>query len=96
MYLCDRCQKSYLVGMNVSHSHRRTKTKNIPNLHKITVKVAGQSKTMRLCTKCTRIVRAQYPRVTEEVNKSASGEAKTAKRVENKEVTPEKEVVPTN
>lgn len=72
MYICDRCQKGYLVGMNVSHSHRRTKTKNIPNLHVLTVKVDGYSKTMRLCTKCSRIIRKMYPRVTKEVKKETS------------------------
>ena len=70
MYICDRCQMGYQVGMNVSHSHRRTKTKSIPNLHVITVKVEGQSKTMRLCTKCTRIIRKNVPTVTEEVKKT--------------------------
>nr|QBM01629.1 50S ribosomal protein L28 [uncultured archaeon] len=47
--------------MNVSHSHRRTKKRSLPNLHVITVRVAGRNQTMRLCTKCTRIIRAQYP-----------------------------------
>ncbi len=61
MYLCDRCQKSLQVGMSVSHSHIRTKKRSLPNLHVITVKVNGKNKTMRLCTKCTRIVRAQFP-----------------------------------
>jgi large subunit ribosomal protein L28 len=66
MYLCDRCQKGLQVGMNVSHSHRRTKKHALPNLHVITLKVDGRNRTMRLCTKCTRIVRAQYPRMTAE------------------------------
>ena len=66
MYLCDRCQKGLQVGMNVSHSHRRTKKHSLPNLHVLTVKVDGKNKTMRLCTKCARIVRAQFPRVVEE------------------------------
>ena len=30
MYICDRCQMGYQVGMNVSHSHCRTKTKRFP------------------------------------------------------------------
>ena len=61
MYVCDRCQKGLQVGMNVSHSHIRTKKRSLPNLHVVTVKVAGKNQTMRLCTKCTRIVRKLYP-----------------------------------
>jgi large subunit ribosomal protein L28 len=61
VYRCERCQKGLQVGMNVSHSHRRTKKHSLPNLHIITVKVDGRNRTMRLCTKCTRIIRSQYP-----------------------------------
>lgn len=74
--------------MNVSHSHRRTKTKSIPNLHVITVKVEGQSKTMRLCTKCTRIVKKLYPRITEEVKKEVKA---VSKKVETKPQVPAEE-----
>lgn len=89
MYLCDRCQKGLQVGMNVSHSHRRTKKRSLPNLHVITVKVDGRGQTMRLCTKCTRIVRAQYPyKVGEPVKievKSEDSKSKTSKKVEKAE-----------
>ncbi len=86
MYICDRCQKGYQVGMNVSHSHRRTKTKSIPNLHVITFKVDGKNKTMRLCTKCVRIVKKEYPRIVDEVKKEATPKVKTE--------TPKEEVIP--
>lgn len=66
MYICDRCQKGLQVGMNVSHSHRRTKKRSLPNLHVLTVRVDGKNKTMRLCTKCSRVVHELYPRVVEE------------------------------
>lgn len=86
MYICDRCQKGLQVGMNVSHSHRRTKKRSLPNLHILTVKVAGKNKTMRLCTKCTRIVRAQYPRATEaapkEIHKTAVDEKKEPQEIQ--------------
>ena len=61
MYVCDRCQTGLQVGMSVSHSHIRTKKRSLPNLHVVTVKIKGKNKTMRLCTKCTRIVRKLYP-----------------------------------
>lgn len=79
MYVCDRCQKGLQVGMNVSHSHIRTKKRSLPNLHVITVKIDGKNQTMRLCTKCTRIVRAKYPYNQEPV-------AKVEKKAETKEV----------
>lgn len=66
MYICDRCQKGLQVGMNVSHAHNRTKKRSLPNLHVLTVRVNGKNKTMRLCTKCTRLVRREYPYKIEE------------------------------
>jgi large subunit ribosomal protein L28 len=77
MYICDRCQKGLQVGMNVSHAHNRTKKRSLPNLHVLTVKVDGKNKTMRLCTKCTRIIRKQYPFKAEEKSE--------VKKIENKE-----------
>lgn len=76
MYVCDRCQKGLQVGMNVSHSHIRTKKRSLPNLHVITVKIDGKNKTMRTCTKCTRIVRKLYPFKVEEAPKTEVKEAK--------------------
>ena len=82
MYLCDRCQKGRQVGMNVSHAHNRTKKRSLPNLHVITVRDAGKNKTMRLCTKCTRIVRKQYPYKVEETPKIPQKETKIEKKEE--------------
>jgi len=59
MLKCDRCGKGVLVGMNVSHSHIRTKKRSNPNLHTFRVKIAGGSEKMRFCTKCLRIVKKQ-------------------------------------
>lgn len=74
MYLCDRCQTGLQVGMSVSHSHIRTKKRSLPNLHVITVKIGGKNKTMRLCTKCTRIVRKKYPYKQEQIAKEVKKE----------------------
>lgn len=86
MYVCDRCQKGLQVGMKVSHSHIRTKKRSLPNLHVITVKVNGKNQTMRLCTKCTRIVREKYPYNQEPVVKSEKLTTKATKE-ESAEVT---------
>src|SRR3990170_7515196 len=59
MYKCERCGKGLQVGMNVSHSHRRTKKRSYPNLHKATLTISNKRQTMWLCTKCLRTVKKQ-------------------------------------
>jgi len=59
MRKCDRCGKGVQVGMNVSHSHIRTKKRWLPNLHTISVKRDSEKRRMKLCTKCLRIVKKQ-------------------------------------
>ena len=41
-----------MSGNNVSHSHRKTKRKWLPNLQKARVLVDGKEVSMRICTKC--------------------------------------------
>lgn len=83
--------------MSVSHSHIRTKKRSIPNLHVITVRVDGKNKTMRLCTKCTRIVRKLYPHSQELVAKIEKKEtAKTVStEIADEKVKAKEEVVET-
>ncbi len=59
MRACDRCGKGIQVGMNVSHSHIRTKKRSLPNLHAFKVKEGNITKRLSLCTKCIRIVRKE-------------------------------------
>lgn len=59
MYQCDHCGKGSQVGMNVSHSHVRTKKRSRPNLHKTTLVYDGKRQTMKLCTKCLRLAKKQ-------------------------------------
>ena len=49
---CFVCKKASGVGMSVSHSHIRTKRRWKPNLQNFKTKIAGQVKTVRVCTKC--------------------------------------------
>ena len=97
MFVCDRCQTGLQVGMSVSHSHIRTKKRSLPNLHVITVKIRGKNKTMRLCTKCTRIVRKLYPYNQELVGKVKKKESAkkvvTEAKVETKPQVPAEEAV---
>ena len=49
---CDVCGKGPQTGMNVSHSHIRTKRRWLPNLQRVKVIQAGRHLTMRVCAKC--------------------------------------------
>ncbi len=49
---CFVCDKKPVMGMNVSHSHRRTKRLWMPNLQKVSILVAGKKRKEYVCTKC--------------------------------------------
>jgi len=49
---CFLCQKKNITGNNVSHSHHKTKRKWQINLQSYTLKIDGQNKKVKLCTKC--------------------------------------------
>ncbi len=83
MYTCDRCQKGLQVGMAVSHSHRRTKKRSLPNLHLTSVFIGGKKVRGRFCTKCLRIVRTAYPY---QVEKKESVVKEVQAKVEEKKV----------
>lgn len=52
--ICQICGKKPLTGYAVSHSHRHTKRRQLPNLQKKKVLVDGEYKTLRICHKCLR------------------------------------------
>ena len=56
---CDNCQKGVLYGHAVSHAKNRTKRLFKPNLHFIKVMIAGKMERMRLCTKCSRMLKKE-------------------------------------
>jgi large subunit ribosomal protein L28 len=50
-----------MVGMNVSHSHVRTKRRWLPNIQRVKAIQDGSPVTLRVCTKCLKagkVVRA--------------------------------------
>lgn len=49
---CEICGKGPLVGNIVSHANNKTKTRSLPNLQKIRVKVNGAAQRVRVCTRC--------------------------------------------
>lgn len=50
--VCEICGKKPIVGNNVSHSHKLTKRRWLPNLQKVKAKIDGESKKIRVCTSC--------------------------------------------
>jgi len=52
--VCEICGKRPIYGHNVSHSHKLTKRRWLPNLQKVKVVINGEVKKMRVCTSCIR------------------------------------------
>lgn len=50
--VCDVCGKTPGFGMNISHSHRRSKRRWNPNVQKVRALVDGSPKRIAVCTKC--------------------------------------------
>lgn len=49
---CSICGKGPQTGMLVSHSHRRNKTRNLPNLQTVKANIGGTVRRVRVCTSC--------------------------------------------
>ncbi|HVX70511.1 MAG TPA: 50S ribosomal protein L28 [Mycobacteriales bacterium] len=50
--VCDVCGKGPGFGMNVSHSHRRTRRRFNPNIQPVRALVGSTRKRMNVCTSC--------------------------------------------
>ncbi len=50
--VCQICGKRPSTGMKVSHSHRHSKRRWLPNLQYVRVQTAGGTRRMRVCTSC--------------------------------------------
>jgi len=52
---CEICGKKPATGNNVSHAHNKTRRRWLPNLQKVRMAVpGGNSKSVRVCTRCIR------------------------------------------
>lgn len=49
---CEVCNKGPMFGNNVSHAKNATRRRWNPNVHKMSVKIKGAVKTMKVCTRC--------------------------------------------
>ncbi len=52
--VCDVCGKKPITGHNISHSHTLTNRRWEPNLQKVKVDDQGETRSMRVCTRCIR------------------------------------------
>ncbi len=49
---CDLCGKSPAVGNTISHAHKLTRRRWLPNLVSMRAVVNGQAQRVRVCTRC--------------------------------------------
>jgi large subunit ribosomal protein L28 len=59
--VCEVCGKHPSFGMNVSHSHRRTKRRWNPNIQKVRAVVNGSPRRISVCTSCIRAGKITKP-----------------------------------
>lgn len=52
--ICEVCNKGQMSGMNVSHSHVKTKRRWKPNIQRVRAVVNGEVKRLNVCTRCLR------------------------------------------
>ncbi len=57
--VCDICGKGIVTGIQVSHSHIRTKRTWNPNLQKVRAIVNGTPTRVKVCTRCLRSGKVQ-------------------------------------
>ncbi|MBQ7477958.1 MAG: 50S ribosomal protein L28 [Selenomonadaceae bacterium] len=57
--VCEICAKGKQSGMNVSHSHLKTKRVWKPNIQRVRAVVDGEVKRVNVCTRCLRSGKVQ-------------------------------------
>jgi large subunit ribosomal protein L28 len=57
--VCDICGRRPFFGMQVSHSHRRTKRRWDPNVQRVRAIVDGAPRRIHVCTSCLKAGRVQ-------------------------------------
>ena len=59
--VCEVCGKHPSFGMNLSHSHRRTKRRWDPNIQRVRALVNGSPRRLHVCTSCIRAGKVTKP-----------------------------------
>lgn len=62
--VCEICDKRPSFGMNLSHSHRRTRRRWNPNIQRIRVATPRGTKRMNVCTGCIKSGKVTKPVAT--------------------------------
>lgn len=57
--VCVICGKKPDFGNNVSHSHKKTRRRWTPNVHKMRIVVNGSIRNARVCSKCLKAGKVQ-------------------------------------
>lgn len=57
--VCDVCGKSPKFGKTISHSHRRTNRRWMPNIQTVRALVKGAPKRLNVCTSCIKANKVQ-------------------------------------
>lgn len=52
--VCELCGKGPTTGNKVSHSHRKTRRRWLPNLQATNLVINGKEQNVRCCTRCLR------------------------------------------
>jgi large subunit ribosomal protein L28 len=50
--VCEICGKKPIVGSKISHSHRVTKRRFLPNIKRVRAKINDSVRYINVCTKC--------------------------------------------
>lgn len=58
---CDICQKSPAAGKTVSHSHKASNRRFLPNVRKVQLVLNGRVQRAKVCTRCLRTQKIQKP-----------------------------------
>ncbi|ACU54441.1 ribosomal protein L28 [Acidimicrobium ferrooxidans DSM 10331] len=59
--VCEICGKGPRVGMKLSHSHRRTKRRFLPNVQRVRVLEGATTRRRFVCTSCLRANKVVKP-----------------------------------
>lgn len=59
--VCEICNKKPVTGNNVSHANNHTKRRWLPNLQTVRVDVSGNTKKMKVCSRCIRSGKVSKP-----------------------------------
>ena len=64
--VCEICGKGPVTGNNISHAHNKTTRRWYPNLQTVRVDIKGQTKKMKVCTRCLRsglVSKGAFPKI---------------------------------